>query len=499
MVPKTNFGNSKSLQKIVHRQNLLRLLETRDCPLEEFGRRHGLCRKSLYNLRKTKVESPESLLDARHFSPGRPARRDDRAMSWALAYKEAHPKAAITQVWEHLVEKFKDTGIALPSYAQLKHSFRTDYRELVDMIERGGKSWFHESAMTVRRETGRLNAEWQLDATMLDTWVISMETSQLYRQWLLSVIDCASRVVLAADVLDREPNSKDGLLLMRRAILPKNAPETPFYGKPATIVPDNHAMWKSETFVESMLRAGIHITEVPVDAPQAKGKKERWFRTIKEQLCANLIGYSGQSNGLAKASQRAIPAPLMQGLVNKYLMRYHSSFQSGIGLSPWEKWHESLDSAEGLLFDAKVITESFKTVELADVKRDGVRTSTGHHLNAGFLAHLVDEQVTLKLPLDGFADGVEAFYKGTPIPDLYIIEGNEELADEVADARLQQVKALKGIRKTLRKSLRLAPTLKTPAVDVRKQRESIKGSRKRSQKTSETEVTNIPDLPTEGN
>ena len=157
MVPKTNFGNSKSLQKIVRRQNLLRLLETRDCPLEEFGRRHGLCRKSLYNLRRTKVESPESLLDARHFSPGRPARRDDRAMSWALAYKEAHPKAAITQVWEHLVEKFKDTGIALPSYAQLKHSFRTDYRELVDMIERGGKSWFNESAMTVRRETSRLN------------------------------------------------------------------------------------------------------------------------------------------------------------------------------------------------------------------------------------------------------------------------------------------------------------------------------------------------------
>ena len=494
--PKTELGNSNSLSKLVQRQHLLKALETRDCTLEEFASKHGLTRKTIYNLRKIKVEKTEDLLDTRHFGKGRPARRDDRSIACALAYKELHPRAAITQVQQHLAENFKDADIPVPSYGQLKHSFRTDHKELIDMIERGGKAWFQNSAMTVRRDTMRLNEEWQLDATMLDTWALSMQTMKLYRPWLLSIIDSASRVVLAADVLDREPNAKDGLLLMRRAILPKNAPDAPYFGKVISIVPDNHQMWKSETFVESMIKAGIHIVPVPNDAPQAKGKIERWFRTAKEQLCANLIGYTNQSGGLAKAEQRAIPGPLMQGLLNNYLSRYHSSFHSGIGTSPWERWHALLDTAEGLLFDVKLITDSFKVIETAEVQRDGIRTSTGHHLNAAFLVHLGGEAVTLKLPLDGFADGVEAFYKGTPIPELFIIEGNEQLASDIADARLQQTKALKKIRKTLRKALKLAPPFKTDAVDVKAQREAGKASSKK-QKGSESSHDDIPELPTE--
>jgi len=223
--PRTTLGTASSLAKILQRQHLLKALENRDCTLEEFAIRHGVTRKTLFNLRKKEVESSEDLLDARHFAKGRPARRDDRAMSWALAYKESHPRAAIKQVHLHLVDDLKDHGIPTPSYGQLKRSFRTDHKELIDMIERGGKVWFQDSAMTVRRDTMRLNAEWQLDATMLDTWALSMQTMKLYRPWLLSVIDSASRVVLAADVFDREPNAKDGLLLMRRAILPKNAPD----------------------------------------------------------------------------------------------------------------------------------------------------------------------------------------------------------------------------------------------------------------------------------
>jgi hypothetical protein len=127
---------------------------------------------------------------------------------------------------------------------------------------------------------------------------------------------------------------------------------------------------------------------------------------------------------------------------------------------------------------------------------DGIRTSTGHHLNAAFLVHLGGEAVTLKLPLDGFADGVEAFYKGTPIPELFIIEGNEQLASDIADARLQQTKALKKIRKTLRKALKLAPPFKTDAVDVKAQREAGKASSKK-QKGSESSHDDIPELPTE--
>lgn len=494
--PKTTLGSAESLSKLVQRQHILKELENRECTLEEFAAQHGLTRKTLYTLRHKKVESTADLLDSRYFAKGRPARRDDRAISWALAYKESHPKAHLKQVHLQLVEAFKDKEIPIPSYGQLKHSFRKDHKQLIDMIERGGKSWFHESAMTVRRETARLNTEWQLDATMMDTWSLSMQSMKLYRPWLLSVIDSASRVVLAADVLDREPNAKDGLLLLRRAILPKNSPDAPYFGKVLSIVPDNHQMWKAVTFVESMLKAGIHIVPVPNDAPQAKGKQERWFRTIKEQLCANLIGYTNQSGGLAKAEQRAIPGPLMQGLVNNYLSRYHSSFHSSIGTSPWERWHALLDTAEGLLFDVKLINDSFKVVETAEVQRDGIRTSTGHHLNAAFLAHLVGQEVTLKLPLDGFAEGVEAFYKGAPIPELFIIEGNEELAAEVASARLNQSKALKGIRKTLRKALKLAPPIKTDAVEVESQREAGKASSKK--KTGpESSNQDVPELPTE--
>ena len=89
--PKTDLGTQGSLSKLVQRQHILKQLENRDCTLEEFAAQHGLTRKSLYTLRHKKVETTEDLLDSRHFAKGRPVRRDDRAVSWALAYKEAHP------------------------------------------------------------------------------------------------------------------------------------------------------------------------------------------------------------------------------------------------------------------------------------------------------------------------------------------------------------------------------------------------------------------------
>jgi len=494
MEAKTTLGNGSSLSKVTRRQHLLDALKKCTGTLEEFAAEHGLSRKTLYNLRKKKVESPEDLLDARHFGKGRQARRDDRVMAHALAYKEIHPKAAIRQIHLHLKETFDSSNLPIPSYGQLKHSFRNEYRELIDMIERGGKAWFQESAITVRRSTQHLNKEWQIDATQLDTWALSMRTMQLYRPWLLSAIDSASRVVMAAMVLDREPTSRDGLLLLRKAILPKNAPEAPYFGKVVSLVPDNHQIWKSDTFLNAMLLADIHIEPVPSEAPQAKGKKERWFRTIKEQLCANLVGYTNQSGGLAKAKQRAIPGPLLQGLVDKYLACYHSTYHEGIGISPWELWHQLLDSAEGLLFDAKLLAAAFKVVAVVEVQRDGIRTPEGHHLNAAALTPLVGEKLTLKIPLDGYADGVEAFYKGEPIAGLQIIEGNEVLAKEIAASRLEQVVKLRKIRKTLRKALKLAPPVTTDAVDVKKQREQAKPPQS---SPAEEEGGNIPELGTE--
>lgn len=114
--PKTNLGTAGSLAKVVQRQHILKELETRDCTLEEFAAQHGLTRKTLYNLRKKKVEATEDLLDARHFGRGRPARRDDRSMAWALSYKESHPQAAIKQIQKHIECGSRKLGFVTPPF-----------------------------------------------------------------------------------------------------------------------------------------------------------------------------------------------------------------------------------------------------------------------------------------------------------------------------------------------------------------------------------------------
>jgi len=202
----------------------------------------------------------------------------------------------------------------------------------------------------------------------------------------------------------------------------------------------------------------------PNNAPQAKGKIERFFRRLVEQFADHLVGASDKSNGLAKAKHGAIPFPCLQPLLDKWIRRYHATPHQAIGEAPWIRWNEKLADAEGLVVDPKDIRDAFKLRRLATVHRDGIFISeSGWHLHSPDLEGLQDEEVVLRVPLDGTSNGVEAYWRGIRVADVKVIEGNTGLADAINKGRVRRTDELKEFRKMMKKRADKLPKFSSPA------------------------------------
>lgn len=199
---------------------------------------------------------------------------------------------------------------------------------MLKMMRDGTKNYLTEVALIPRREEFRINAVWQIDVAEMPIYSINEYTATLIKPWIISAIDCFSRVVVLAKVCRSHPTSKDVLIALLEAILPKKDLLRFAYGLPSTLVPDNHSIFMGAEFTDAMLRAGVNVVPPPKESPQGKGKIERFFKTVTEQLCARLVGYTQQSVGLNKARQQALPFGCLQSLVDKFLLKYHSRTHS---------------------------------------------------------------------------------------------------------------------------------------------------------------------------
>ncbi len=245
------------------------------------------------------------------------------------------------------------------------------------------------------------------------------------------------------------PSTADVLITLRTAFFPKDDDRFPFFGVPKEIQSDNGSIFISTDYLDALLRLQVERAWIPVECPSEDGKIERWFRTCKGQLATRLIGYSKQHQGLAKAKQGAIPWPLMQNLLNKYLVEYHINKHTSLGLTPWEAWHDRLADAHGLDFDPEEVFEACKLRKEVKVQRDGVELLPGRHYHAPQLAGLVDETITLRLPPEGPGKTVAAYYKGEFLADLRCVEANPELAQQINAARHDRIIELQSLRENL--------------------------------------------------
>ena len=456
-----------ALEKAFERKALLGEAEHSELGVGDFAAAKGIHRSTLWRLRRRAAAGGAAgLVDRRHENPGRPKGIGDQALGWALCYRAAFPKAKLPQVHAELERVAQAQGWKTPSIGQLRGALASLPADLRTLLTDGSRAMFERATQVVRREKSFPNESWQVDCTELPVWCLDLVTGELFKPWLTAVIDGFTRVVLAAVVHRHTPAARDLLLVYRRAFLPQGRPEHPFYGLPQRIQRDNAAVLKTADILDLMFVLSVDYAPIPRESPNANGGIERWFQTCKTQLCTNLLSYAGQPHGLHLAqTQGAVPWPLVQGIVDKFLVRYHTHAHRGLGWqSPWERWHEHLDRAHGLIFDAPRVLAAARFRREATVERDGVFLEDGRRHSSEKLAALIGEKIILRLDPEDPGRQPHAYRAdGTFLAVLEPFQDSPGLAERIAGQRLERTVELKRLRKQMRRLLRTLPPVDAPA------------------------------------
>jgi hypothetical protein len=234
-------------------------------------------------------------------------------------------------------------------------------------------------------------------------------------------------------------------------------------------------------------RARFVLDPVPLHSPGANGKVERFFGTFKTRFAATLAGYTRQSHGKSKAKNfGVIPWEVLKSLGRRFLLEYHSSVHSELGVTPWEAWHESIASAPGYYVPAAEIRKSMRVEVSCVVQREGVAV-LGSNYSGASLNGLVDEEIVVLTSAMGGDQSVDAYHRGRFIGRL---RPREFVADEINTTRTARKVSLTRFRARMRDSLSEQPPA-DGATTVRPREERARIKKERAKKPGKHSVRTV--------
>jgi transposase InsO family protein len=182
-----------------------------------------------------------------------------------------------------------------------------------------------------------------------------------------AILDDASRYVLALEAMSTE-RELDMLHLMARALRK--------HGGPDALYLDNGSTYRGEVLRLGCERLGITLLHAAPYDPEARGKMERFWRTLREQCLAFMGGL---------ASLHEVNVRLWAWLDQ----HYHGAPHAGLfGRTPASVWTDAEGQRPTDYLDDERIRYALTVRERRRVRRDNTLSVAGHtfQLDQGFLA-----------------------------------------------------------------------------------------------------------------
>lgn len=149
---------------------------------------------------------------------------------------------------------------------------------------------------------------------------VLMPDSRIRRKtYLIAFLDDATRLVPYCAFCLSE-NTQAFLPVFKQALLRR--------GLPQRLYVDNGANYRSHQLALVCARLGVALIHARPYQPQGKGKQERWFRTVRAQLLANLL--PNDTDSLEQLNRR-----LWAWVEGEY---HHSPHRGLDGSTPLERW-----------------------------------------------------------------------------------------------------------------------------------------------------------------
>jgi len=221
---------------------------------------------------------------------------------------------------------------------------------------------------------------------------VFIEGRRKRKTYLIAFIDDATRVIPHAEFALSE-NSAAFMPVLKQAIMKRGFPKRLFV--------DNGSAYRSHHLALVMAKLGVTLVHARAYHPQAKGKIERLFRTVRSQLLVRL-----QEPDLS--SLEALNRRLWAWVEGEYHQRPHRGLDEETPLDRWAK------SADGVRYPGAGtdLDDLFLFEQKRRVRRDRTVSLDGFIYEVD--ANLVDETVSLRY--DPKRRGtVEVWHDGTKI------------------------------------------------------------------------------------
>lgn len=252
-------------------------------------------------------------------------------------------KFSLSKVWKLAKRQADFLKVERPTYAQVKYIDSSIPEEKKTYGREGEKAYRDNHELAVRFEAKYPNEMWQGDDHLLDILVKDPKTGKGVRPTMTVFIDDYSRGIPGFCLRLERSNSTSIALALRHAMLPKDDPRYVIHGIPKTLYIDNGKNWISNHIKGICLHFKIDLNRHEAYLPRAKGKIERFFRRLEEDLLSGLDGYVGSiSTGRrrpkkVKYTLEELYDIILDWILNDYHEEKHGTTQS----PPRKRWENS--------------------------------------------------------------------------------------------------------------------------------------------------------------
>jgi len=272
-----------------------------------------------------------------------------------LDIRREHPSASVPLILRTLIADGRLAREAI-SESTVRRLYQANGLDRVPLRDGSGQR------VRLRWQAAEPGALWHADVCHGPALVVSGQARPLR---IHALLDDASRFIVAVEArhTEREP---DMLQLFIKALRK--------YGPPDVLYLDNGSTYSGEILRTACARLGIALVHArPYDAP-ARGKMERFWRTLREG-CLDHLG--------VVASLHDVEVRLLAFLDRHYHVAPHASL---MGRSPATVFASSRRPADGL--DEAKLREALMVRERRRVRRDSTLSvlGTDYELDQGFLA-----------------------------------------------------------------------------------------------------------------
>ena len=212
-----------------------------------------------------------------------------------------------------------------------------------------------------------------------------------HKTYLIALLDDATRIIPAA-AFTRSETVAAFLPVLERAVRRR--------GLPKRLYVDNGAAYRSRHLALVCAKLGVTLIHARPFQPQAKGKQERWFRTVRTQLLPTLT--APDTRDLATLNRR-----LWAWIEEEYHYAPHRGLSGATPIDRWAAASAHIELPTGDLQDVFLFEEKRK------VQQD--RTVSLHGVVYEVDAALVGQTVTLRYDPVRARRGVQVVSPGHPV------------------------------------------------------------------------------------